>query len=363
METQFVTSNGKDSVEQLAKHKLEEVVEAGRQKAEYVLNRVMTQVPQDVIVTPRALKFGFEAADKRVYAGVNVTRRLHPHALRQMASQVKIPIDYLEMLRCSDNEWEHELLLENLRERFSHEDDGKRNLVRLVNKEVRGFLSNTYKRLDSGPLVDAFVMEATKAGAVPCEGFVTDLRFNLRVVIPKVMELVPGEHVVMGAEWSNSDFGSGAHNVRIFMMRLLCTNGMIGQDALRNIHLGKKLTEDIEYSEKTYKLDTATTVSALRDTMRAVFSKEAIESNFEKAKKLATDSGFSWAGFRNSIAKVLTKAELATADSHWESQDVINLPSQRNGWRAVNVLSWMAKHIEDPTKRNDLERLAGEKFL
>jgi hypothetical protein len=87
------------------------------------------------------------------------------------------------------------------------------------------------------------------------------------MVLPRIFEPLDREFVVFGGEWSNSDVGNGVHSFRTFALRVVCLNGMTREKVLKQVHLGTQLHEDLELSERTYRLDTATSVSALRDPM------------------------------------------------------------------------------------------------
>ena len=70
---------------------------------------------------------------------------------------------------------------------------------------MRGWLSDRYRRLDSRPFFEALAEEAVRAGAVPVDGVVTETRVALKLVLPEILEPIPGEFLVIGGEWSNSD--------------------------------------------------------------------------------------------------------------------------------------------------------------
>jgi len=57
-------------------------------------------------------------------------------------------------------------------------------------------------------------------------------------------------------------------------------------EAMRQIHLGKRLADDILYSQKTYELDTETTVSALSDIINAHLNRVGIASTDQTANEL-----------------------------------------------------------------------------
>jgi hypothetical protein len=79
--------------------------------------------------------------------------------------------------------WGAELLADNLNHIFKREEP-RRLLLRSVQDEVRGVLSDMYRRLDSRPILDAFAGACREIGVVPVEGVGGDLRFCLRAVLP-----------------------------------------------------------------------------------------------------------------------------------------------------------------------------------
>ncbi|MDP8999248.1 MAG: hypothetical protein M3O46_03970 [Myxococcota bacterium] len=141
-------------------------------------------------------------------------------------------------------------------------------LVRSVHGQLRGWLSDKYRRLDSRPLVDALADEARSAGSVPVDGIATETRVAIKVIIPRILEPIPGEFLVYGGEWSNIDFGNGTHSFRTFALRVACLTGMTRENLLKQVHMGARLSDEIEFSDRTHRLDTAASVSALRDVVR-----------------------------------------------------------------------------------------------
>jgi hypothetical protein len=64
--------------------------------------------------------------------------------------------------------------------------------------------------------------------------------------------------------------------MRAFLLNGVCLNGMVRESVMKQIHLGARLPDKLQLSNKTYELDTQTTVSATRDLTKSLFSKDAI---------------------------------------------------------------------------------------
>lgn len=344
----------------LAHRKLEEALQRGLGTGEQVMRRVLDQQPHDAMVKAAAARFTFE--DTLTMTAGDGRWSFHPNAFGQLAEVVAPKgTGYLDALR-DGAAWQHDLLATVLNETMQH--TGKRHLVRSVGetdgrREARGFLSDSYRRLDSRPILEAFLQGVTSYGARPYGGSAMDCRYNLKAVLPEVIEPVPGEFLVLGVEWSNGDFGNAANNIREFMVRLWCLNGATGENALRQVHLGGRLGEGISFSDATIRKDTAATVSATRDVVRDVLSPEkraTLADRIRAAAETRTDAAHAF----GTLAKSLTKEELQKARDAFDGPDVVNLPAEPTKWRASNVLSLMAQFKGlAPERREDLERMAG----
>jgi hypothetical protein len=97
--------------------------------------------------------------------------------------------------------------------------------VRTLNNEVRGFLSDSYRRLDSRPIIEAFVTGVQRLGALPYKGIVTDTKVAIQAILPDVFEtVIPGEVLAFVLSLENSDFGNGALSLRVGALRIWCDN-------------------------------------------------------------------------------------------------------------------------------------------
>jgi hypothetical protein len=174
-----------------AAHKLELLSERGRAKAGEVLDHVMNNQPTDRIAQGGELVFTpstdgstvqIQYTDPR--AG-KIDQRLHRHATLQMAQTLDLPVKFIDSLQTTPKPWAQELLAHNLSTVFANRFSSRRYLLRSVSGEVRGFLSDRYRRLDSRPIIDAFAKAVQAKGAVPYEGYVTDTKIALQAIMPQ----------------------------------------------------------------------------------------------------------------------------------------------------------------------------------
>ena len=341
--------------------KLEEAIEYRQTDLGRLLERVYDEVPEDALVKSKALVFAANGHVSMGAAGPNLIEQswsLHDHALRQVADRVGIPGSWAAEWADAPGpeEWKREAL-SKLFQRAYQEGDG-RYLVRSVKGEARGFLSDRFRRLDTRPILEAAIERIQHHGGLGYEGRGTDIRVAVKAVHPEIREVMPGEWMAFGMEWHNSDYGSGAHEIRQFLLRLICTNGAVGESMLRNVHLGSKLDESLVFSDKTYKLDTKTTISAMRDAVDAVFSEDAIDKELARIEAAAANE-VSWAKVQAKLAKSFSKDELRRIGEAYEGPDVLNLPKGQSMWRVSNAISWIGQQVESVDRRLEFERMAG----
>ena len=234
-----------------AHHKLELLIEKGRATAGSVVEHVMKNQPEDRLVRSSDLSFVANAGSTEVAVSVphgagaqtQTTQSLHRNALTQMAQATDLPLKFVDALQQTGASWGRELLAHNLNTIFQQRMPKHRYLIRSLGSQVRGFLSDRYRRLDSRPIVEAFATAVQQKGAFPYAGYVTDTKIALQAIMPEVYEPIPGELVAYGLSLENSDFGNGALSVRAYLLRIWCSNLAITQEEMRQVHLGKRLDE------------------------------------------------------------------------------------------------------------------------
>ena len=359
--------------EQRAQAALEAAIQRTLANTTAAIERVQREVPKDTIVRANAL--GFTHQNDRLSMAAGGQRwSLHNHALGQIAEQASVPKPYLDTLNQGE-EWERNLLDHILSTTFQHSTD--RHLVRSIDTgngqlEARGFLSDKFRRLDSRPLLETFVAEVSRFGARPYAGVMTDTRVSLKALLPTAWTFaVPEgavrtdhrggsgiEAIAFGIEWRNSDYGTSRNNLAAFILRLWCLNGAVLEDVMRQVHLGGRLDENIQFSEQTYQLDTRASVSAMRDVVRGLLAPDKVRQTIDRIEALSAKV-ITWDKVKAQFAKGLTKEELRKVDEAYTGADVQNLPPGDTAWRASNALSWIANQTDNQERRLELEKLAG----
>lgn len=344
----------------LAKVRLEEIIHANGKSAMNVIESVSNMVIKDRLTESNKIEFYPVGADSmEVYLkGLNEKYDLHQFALTQSMLRAGIPnVKKFQELMFSHGQVGNDLLAYNLNTLFGESD--KTNLIRVVKKEVRGVLSDRFRRMDARPLLEKFVEGCKVIGARPIEGFVEDTRVVLRAVLPVVFEPIPNEVMIFGYEWRTSDFGHGAHCMNLWMKRLWCTNHAILDEALKQIHLGKRLDESINFSQHTVDLNTEAAASSLFDTVVALLNPARIDFYLEGIKELNVQKVTPTA-IKTILEKKFAKAERERIIEKFNSADIEMMPAGSTKWRLSNAISWVANEIDDMDRKLYYQQVAGD---
>lgn len=368
---------------------LDRYIANARTRAEGGIERIMSEVPKDQIIRGGAIAFSaLPSADVCVSAPFTAT--MHDNALTQFADKAQIPMGYVRHLQdearaievenanvqstilrrtgstdgyIPRTNWAANLLAQSLNEHATHKLSNDRYLVRGVATQVRAFLSDKFRRVDCRPGLDALLQVSNSVGALVSDAVVTDIRASVRIIVPKVYEISPGEFVVFGVSWKNSDFGRGAQDLSMFALRLWCYNGAVLESGVRQIHLGGRLSDDLSYSERTMRLDAAATSSAIRDTAKAFLS----DVKVAESAALLTAAASEGVDAKAKLADLRKRLGKGIADKVGEAfnrPDVEELPPGNTTWRWSNAISWVAKQPDTNAEtRLDLENEAGAVLL
>ena len=375
--------NYQDAVKAATEH-LEKRIASSVLSAQELVERVQNEVPTDRVGPTRRFKVvyktdeikgvdgkGREVATYKHDIGIatNVYKEslYAPHALSQLATRADIPQRFISTLLTKP--YGGELIALNFNEIFERESPEK-YLFRSVDSQIRGVLSANYKRLDSRPILDAFIGACQNVGALPCEGIFGDLRFALKAIIPKVY-VVGGdkseEAVAFGIQLSHSDFGKGALSLRFFILRVWCTNTGTLQEEMRQIHLGKRLSDDIEFANDTLIADSKAQSLAVRDIVKASLGNDRVEKAcalLDAAIKEEFNPTKAYAAMKEKLG--LNKTEVDEVRKLYnDNGDITELPKGNNRYRMANAISWFAKAGEGVNKdrRMELERASGKLLM
>lgn len=288
---------------------------------------------------------------------------LHDNAVGQLAEKFSIPTRYLRDLASGD-EWKRKLAAEILNE-HSLWTDRNRVLVRCVGDQVRGVLSDSYRRINSAEIITSFVREATNMGAVPCDALLTDVKVWIETIlpIPITIPTIKNGDIVMfvGARFSTSDYGAGAVDLRTFLLNGACLNGMVRESVINQKHLGARLPDDIQLSQRTYDLDTKATSSAVRDITKSLFSRESIMRKaieIQGAAEIDVDMD-------SELKKLVSKGSLMKEESQGIEKLLMKnsyedgIQGESTLWKLTQAITAQARELT-PNRQRDLAEISGE---
>ncbi len=288
---------------------------------------------------------------------------LHDNAIGQLADRLGVPQRYLRTL-AGGEAWGRQLAATVLNE-HSGWTQRSRVLVRTVGQQVRGVLSDSYRRLNSVEILTAFVQEAAGQGAVIADAYMSDTKVWAETILPQPL-VIPtrnnGDVVIfMGARFSTSDYGDGAVDMRAFMLNGACLNGMVRESVMKQVHLGSKLPDNLQLSQQTYELDTRTTVSAVRDLTSGLFSRDSIERKaieIQGASEMAVD-------FEHELKRLTKDGGLLKAEGK-EVEKILMRNDPEDGvqggatlWKLTQAITAHARELS-PERSRELHELSGQ---
>ena len=347
------------TVQARALTKLQEIVDAGQARAAAGLDALTQEwnIRRDRMV--RAADLDVEVTDGKlgvIIAGEKLA--LTDHARGQLLDRALVPARFAETLLDRDL---GALLRQNIRELLPKANTSI--LVRDVATTVKGILSSSYRRMDAAPVFDAFLRTCMGLGLAPHAALVTDSRAFVSFVWPAIVDLGGGEFVVLGLELRASDYGRGALELALVVIRLLCLNGMVGSGLLRRVHLGRRFDGEfgdggvIELSNRTVNLDVATLKSAVADAVKG--AQRFRETLTKTLREKVADTKVNLEQVLGSLkSKGFKKELLDRVKATYEAPMPIEaLPQVSGGWRLSNTLSLLA-HGAKGDEAKDLQDAA-----
>ena len=243
------------------KEMAQELLRQSKAKQDYLVNTgslslsVASDVPQ--------LRVTEEGTDK--IAPLDIRQTAH----RQLGTYLGIPQKYYELMRTDAPE----LLAYNANYWFSQKNELR--TLRTMDGCARAFLSNRYRRIDNldiAEIVLPVIQQMEDAYFESCQ--ITDSRMYIKVVNKRLeAEVVPGDIVQSGVIISNSEVGLGSVNIQPLVYRLVCSNGMVVNDAqTRRTHIGRVNEADENFqlfSQETLAADDHAFAMKIKDTVMA----------------------------------------------------------------------------------------------
>ncbi len=273
----------------------------------------------------------------------------------QIGQALGIPSKYYNKMRASNPE----LLVQNVNSWFDTEP--KTRMIRTLDGNARAFLSDRYRRIDNYEIAETvlpIIGDMYGAYIESCE--ITEARMYIKVVNPRLtQEVTPGDVVQSGMLITNSEVGLGSMAIQPLVYRLVCSNGMVVNDAAtRRYHIGRgnQAGEDYSlYSNETLAADDRALMLKVQDTVRAVVD----QTRFDKViqmMRMAKDAKIT----TNSIPQMV---ELAASDfgiTKTESEGVLDhliRGADLSLYGLANAVTRTAQDVESYDRSTEMESI------
>jgi len=292
---------------------------------------------------------------------------LNQWAHNQLASKLDIPQKYYDRMRTE----EPYLLKENVNTWLGKNTTGKL-LVRTTAGKVRAILSDRYKPIPN--LGTAFAVLATlnqikqmqDVSFTVRECAVSDTMMYLKVTADTQHLMKPeyvhptnpafnGDPMFPGIVIRNSEVGASKFRVDVFTWRLVCSNGAIITSGISKVHLGRKIggEGEINFSERTEKLDAMTVLSGMNDVIKQVFDPIKMQDMLNRVR----------AGQQIAIDEPVKVVE--NVCGNWKLSDnmkdeILAQFTEKTVYGLGNALTAVAKVQENVEDQVRLEEIGGE---
>ena len=257
---------------------------------------IMAQSTQkkDLLVNTHNLTFETDTSGQRFnvtdeHDNLVMNMGINDIAHRQLGTYLKIPAAYYDRM-LSDYP---DLLAQNING-WLQQNEPQQRMLRTLGGTMRAFLSERYRMIDNDRVADTVLPLIWEMGAdarvESCE--ITERRMYLKVVNKRLTaDVVPGDTVQSGILITNSEVGLGSVNIQPLIYRLVCSNGMVVNDAgTRKYHVGRgnEVDENYEiYTSDTREAEDKAFLMKVEDTVRAAIDEtrfEDVVNKFREAK-------------------------------------------------------------------------------
>lgn len=287
-----------------------------------------------------------------------ITRFAH----KQIADKIDVPFKTYERLLVK-----HPDLLVHLGNGLLSREHQKR-MLRVLDGDVRGFLSDKYRPRDNWDLLDnAILPEIEKfPGRVwfkACD--LTETRLYVKVVFPDIEKPITpkvGDVIRGGIIFQNSEVGDGSLGIYPYTDRLICLNGMVHTDyGQRTVHIGKRIAGTEEaweiFSDETLRLDDEAFFAKCRDTVRAVLNESVFDAIVSQMRDLA---GLKLEGAPDAVVELFSKKNGLNDGERGSMLGALVDGGDRSAWGYLNALTQTARDLDNLDRRTELETLAGK---
>lgn len=343
-----------------ARKAMEAMIQKGREQGKRVIHTLSEQVIQDYATPTHKMRFAFSDTDGAFKVkGRENDLAVTNFARGQILVDAKVPQEYFSRLT-TQGDWGKRLAAHTLDEVFGHKDPKEKMMLRTVEHQVRGYVTPSYQPRDTAMLIETFLSACKPFDAQPYEARVSDSRFHIRMILPKVFEPVKNEPCALVVEFRESEFGNGATVLRASLLRLGCTNLAIFDNALREVHLGGSKNNQYKWQPDTIKAMTSALSKQMRDVVTGQFSPERVNEIMDVVRRADAEKIDPFK-IKDFLKLHCTKDEVKGISEAFTSNDVEMMPAGQTRYRFSNAISFFAQDDSVSADRKDeLQELAGK---
>lgn len=277
-------------------------------------------------------------------------------AHRGIAGRSHIPWNYYDRLRGDYPV----LLARNVNTLWNGEPENR--LVRTLqngDRRVRAWLSDRFRVLDNLPFVQTVLGVATEHGAEIHTCNVSDERLYIKLVTPQQREVRAGDAVQAGIVIRNSEVGDGRVSIRPFVLRLVCTNGMVSTTGYAKVHLGSQLDEGI-MSYDTLRKENEAVWAKVRDWTKYALAPDNLEEIVEQLQR--ADRNRLQVAAKHAVANVVRSTSLSQGEGDRVLEHYLR-NAHRDGesqFGIVNAVTRAAQDAGSYRRATELEEEGGK---
>jgi hypothetical protein len=269
----------------------------------------------------------------------------------QLAEKLGIPKKYYDRMRESGK---IELLADNINAWLHGKE---RRLLRILDGKIRAILSDRYRIIDNYDLVFLALDEFKEKQTVEIYRIdLTEMMLYLKAIDRTLTAEIREEDIVCGGLiLRNSEVGASALRVEPFILRRVCSNGLILQHSLKKIHLGRQTleTDFVTWSDETRKLEDKALWSKVRDVIRATFDKQVFRSWVKRLRESV------WIGIEEPIEAVNNIVKHLGLNEEQKSQLLMHF-SEHTKYGLINAVTNLASETKNVEAQIRLEEFAGK---
>src|ERR1051325_4683544 len=286
---------------------------------------------------------------------------LRPHAAGQIAQDLDIPKRYFGRLAASNPK----LLADNVNHWLKATPHGR--LVRVLDGQVRGWLSPRYRPLDNYDLAETALPIFQAKGATIISAELTELRLYIKATLPSLRAEFQdsrkvGQVVEAGVVVRNSEVGAGALGIEPFALVLSCLNGAVFSASLKKFHVGRaEGSEEIRELLTTDASQPAHRAVCLhtRDVLAPAFDEAVFRKNVGKLEA-ATTRAIETTRIEQVVEVVTERFNIATDTLRGAILKRFVEGGDLTQFGISQAITREAQEVESYDLASDLERIGGK---